>query len=73
MPVGSRDECKIGLRYRKRNTFKQYQYGDDVQVCSSSLYHPPFVKDSFAKSSRSPGSVLNGGTSPVLSFQNMSR
>lgn len=36
-------------------------------------YHPPEVKAFFANSSRSPGSVLKGGTSPVLSFQNSSR
>jgi hypothetical protein len=35
-------------------------------------YHPPTVRLRLARSSRSPGSVLNGGTSPVLSFQNRS-
>lgn len=35
-------------------------------------YHPPLLKALFARSSRSPGSVLNGGTSPVLSFQKSS-
>jgi hypothetical protein len=35
-------------------------------------YHPPIVKALLAKSSRSPGSVLNGGSSPVLSFQKSS-
>jgi hypothetical protein len=36
-------------------------------------YHPPIVRLRFARSSRSPGSVLKGGTSPVLSFQKSSR
>jgi hypothetical protein len=35
--------------------------------------HPPLDKAFFAKSSRSDGCVLNGGTSPVLSFQSISR
>ena len=38
-----------------------------------SRYHPPIVRLLLARSSRSPGSVLNGGVSPLLSFQKSSR
>lgn len=74
--VESLSVCEMCIRLacvtRSMVPIARYQYSCRYQKSSNLTYHPPFVKDSFAKSSRSPGSVLNRGSSPVLSFKNIS-
>lgn len=69
-PVNLRDVFKIDLLCGRHSivSTEVCQYGE-LWISESSTYYPPFVNVSFAKSSRSPGSVLSGGTSPVLSLQ----